>query len=498
MILRTYQTELMTHAGRSLRKHRRVLVQAPTGAGKTVVMSEMIHRLIGADKRVLVLVPRRELAYQVQGTLERFGRYFGLIMAGEERIMGDGYVASFDTLHARCIRRDHMPLPQADVVIVDEAHLALAKTRQDILDCYPHAKLIGFTATPARSDGRGLGQMFDDLVMGPSVRELVEKNALVPARYFAGARPDLDGVRVRGGDYVEADLANAVDQPRLVGDIVENWMRIAGSKKTVIFCVNRKHSRHIAAELQAIGVAAEHLDGDTPTAERAAILARVESGETQVLTNVYVASYGLDIPSLECAVMARPTKSTVLYFQTIGRVLRTHPGKTEALILDHAGCVQEHGFVDEPMPWSLAGNAREAQQAEREANREPRDIECPACRSVFRATHICPECGFQLAGGAEAVPYHEADLEELDKQKRKLNRQWSMEEKGEFFGELKSYGHRKGYKPGWAANKYRERFGVWPNSVKDYPMRTPTQDTKNWITSRNIAARKRREAEGNG
>ena len=493
MILRPYQQKLLADTGAALRQNRKVVVQAPTGSGKTVIMSEMVHRFMDRDMRVLILVPRRELAHQVAGTLERFGRYIGVIMAGEERLKGmQTYVASFDTLHARCVQRDIHPLPTADVVIVDEAHLALAKTRQDIITAYPHARIIGFTATPARSDGKGLGRMFDELVMGPSVRELVEVGALVPARYFVGERPNLDGVRVQGGDYNQRQLEERVDQPRLVGDIVENWMRIAGDKRTVIFCASIKHSRHVCRQLVAHGVTAEHLDGNTPTEERQAILDRVRSGATQVLTNVYVASYGLDIPELECAVMARPTKSVVLYFQTVGRVLRTAPGKTEALILDHAGCVEEHGMVDEPMPWTLMGNARQDQEREKRERRDPQPIECPECKHVFRATHICPECGFELAGGAEAVPYHEADLVEIDRERKRLNRKWSVEEKGHFFGELKSYGLRKGYAPGWASHKYKERFGVWPNSVKGYPMRQPSQETLNWIKSRNIAAAKAR------
>ena len=493
MILRPYQQELLAQTGQALRKHRRVVVQAPTGSGKTVVMSEMVHRFMGRNMRVLILVPRRELAFQVAGTLERFGRDIGVIMAGEERLKGmQTYVASFDTLHARCIQRDIHPLPIADVVIVDEAHLALAKTRKDIIDAYPEAWVVGFTATPARSDGKGLGRMFDDLVIGPSVRDLVASGALVPARYYVGERPNLDGVRVQAGDYNQRQLAERVDQPRLVGDIVENYLRIAGGKRAVFFCTNVKHSRHVCRELLRHGVAAEHVDGNTPTDERAEILERVRNGTTTALTNVYVASYGLDIPELEVAVMARPTKSIVLYFQTIGRVLRPSPGKLEALILDHAGCVEEHGFVDEPMPWSLIGNARQDQERERRERRDPQPIECPECKHVFRATHICPECGFKLAGGAEAVPFHEADLVEIDRDKKKLNREWPAEEKGQFFGELKAYALSKGYASGWASHKYRERFSVWPNAVKSYPSRQPSKETLNWITSRNIAAAKRR------
>ena len=497
MILRTYQSDMMKAVGHALRSgHRKVCLQAPTGAGKTAVMAAMAHRWIEAGHRVLVLVPRRELAFQVQGTLERFGRYAGLIMAGEERLAGmDAYVASFDTLHARCVQRDIHPLPKADVVLVDEAHLSLAQTRQDIIACYPEAKIIGFTATPARSDGRGLGQLYDQLVLGPSISSLTKNGYLVPLRYFTGEAPDLTNVRVQAGDYNQTELDEAVDTPRLVGDIITNWFRHAADRSTVVFCTSVKHSRHVCQMFNAHGVVAEHLDGNTPKPERDAILRRVESGQTQVLTNVYVASYGLDIPRLSCAVMARPTKSVVLWFQTVGRILRTAPGKVDALLLDHAGCVEEHGFIDEPYPWTLAGNAREQREKDRVENREPQPIECPKCKTVFRATHVCPTCGHELRGGAEAVPYYEVDLEEVDRQKRKLNRELSAQEKGEFFGELKAYAHRRGYAQGWAAHKYRERFGVWPRgTIKDHPMKTPSESTLGYIKHLQIKHAKRKQA----
>src|SRR3546814_7641235 len=144
-----------------------------------------------------------------------------------------------------------------------------------------------------------------------------------------------------------------MDTPQLVGDVVENWMRIARHRSTVVFCVNRAHSRNVRDEFLAQGIRAEHVDGETPTDERAAILARVRSGETQVLCNVFVASYGLDIPTLDCAVLARPTKNIALYMQTVGRVMRPAERKADALVIDHSGAVKENGFVDDFIPWSL-------------------------------------------------------------------------------------------------------------------------------------------------
>lgn len=494
MILHDDQRQLVARIGQSLRAgHRRVCVQAPTGSGKTVLMAHLAHLLIDKGARVLVLVPRRELAFQMVATLERFGKYAGLIMSGEERLEAmDMYVASMDTLHARCMQRDIMPLPKAEWVFADEVHLALARTRKDIIDAYPNARIIGWTATPSRSDGKGLGRMFDDLIIGPSIRELTDLGRLVPLRYYAGSMPNLEDVKIVGGDYHQGQLEDRVDKPRLIGDIIDNWMRLASDRQTVIFCTSIKHSRHVASELVRRGVTAEHLDGNTPAGERAEILERVSDGRTQVLTNVYVASYGLDIPSLSCAVMARPTKSLVLYFQTVGRVLRTCKGKTDALLLDHAGCVSEHGFIDDPVPWTLDGNAKADQDKERRERKEPKDIQCPDCGTIWRASPVCPECGHKLAGGMQAVPYYDIDLEEVARDKKRANREATPEEKALFFAELKGWVAAHGKAPGYAHHLYRRRYGVWPNRFSHVDPAAPTQATANYVKHLQIRAAKSR------
>jgi superfamily II DNA or RNA helicase len=482
------QDQLVASVGQALRKHQRVCVQAPTGSGKTVVASWIVDKFLSVGRQPLILVPRRELAYQFQGALEGFGRYFSLIMAGEEPSLGiDGNIATFDTLHARAVQRDLIRLPPADVIIVDEAHLALARTRKDIIEAYPDAMHIGLTATPARSDGKGLSKLYDDLVLGPSIRSLIDAGRLVEPRYFTGPRPELGEVPIRAGDYVIRDLAKVTDTKVLVGGIVQNWLLHAEGRSTVVFCTTRKHARHVADEFERAGVSTDYLDGKTPHLERKSIIERVRSGATTVLVNVAVATYGIDIPELSCAVMARPTKSLVLYFQTIGRVLRTAPGKSDCLILDHSGCVAEHGMIDSPVAWSLDGNMKEATERERGERKEPKPIECPACKSVFKATHICPNCGHVLAGGREAVPYHDVELSE-GKPKT-----YTMDEKREWYAQLVLYGRRKNYREGWAAHKYKEKFGVWPRLGELPPARDISQKVRNWIMSRAIAHARRKD-----
>lgn len=497
MILRPYQSKAIDGLRTSLATgHRRPVLCLPTGGGKTVIAGSIVKSASDKRKRVLFLAPRRELIYQASAAFEKFGIRHGVIMAGEPvNCMQSVQVASFDTLNARAMRRARMNLPAADLVVVDEAHLSIAPSRLKLLNAYPDAAVIGLTATPARGDGRGLGEYYDDLVEAASMAELVKEGHLVPARYYAPSKPDLAGLKIARGDYVANALGERMDRPELVGDILHNWQRLAWDKQTVIFCCTRKHARHVHEEFNRAGYRAEYLDGETPTDERRQILGRMQRRESQVLVNVFVATFGLDIPSLECAVLARPTRSVVLYLQTVGRVLRTCEGKTEAIVIDHSGAVEDHGFVTDPQPWSLESDSTIRERRDEQKANKPKEITCGDCGTVFKARRDCPNCGSQIVPPSAPVPVHNADLQEVKPET--LNRQASWDEKTRFMGELKTYCAAHGIKPGWAAHKYRERFGVWPNDprVKNAePVSVIRMETRGWITSRMIAYSKRKAA----
>ncbi len=312
-------------------------------SGKTTIAGEMIRSAAARDKRILFLAHRKELISQCSRRLADMGVDHGIIRANDSRRRPwlRVHVCSVPTL----IRRN--PLPPADLIFIDEAHRARGASYEQILKQYPQAVCIGLTATPARSDGRGMGRLFSSMVECPSLGELTEMGHLVPTRVFAPARPDLTGVHTTAGDYKKDELARAVDKPKLVGDVVSHWMKYARERLTVVFAVSIAHSRHLRDEFLQARIAAEHLDGETPERERDAILERLSSGRTQVLCNVGVLTEGWDCPATSCAILARPTQSVGLYLQMAGRILRPHPGKLDALILDHAGCTLQHGFIDE-------------------------------------------------------------------------------------------------------------------------------------------------------
>lgn len=497
MKLRDYQTTAISSIRSTIgRGNKKPILVSPTGSGKTAMGTEIVRLAIAKGSRVLFLAPRRELVYQASKTFSAAGINHGIIMAGEP--MNDWLpvqIASFDTLHARGVRGDKINMPKADIVIVDEAHLSVAKTRKDIIEHYADKIIIGMTATPARGDGRGLGEIYNDLVLSSSVRDLTAAGYLVPVRYFAPSKPDLDGLKLnKDGDYLEKGLAGRVDKAELIGDVVHNWQRIAKDRQTVVFAVNCAHSRHLRDEFRRQGYRAEHLDGETDLDERREILERVADGTTQILCNVFVATFGLDIPSLSCAVLARPTRNITLYLQTAGRVLRPCEGKTDAIIIDHAGAVSENGFVDDIQPWSLDDNKlKERKKKQQEENKTPKDITCDRCKTVFAGQRYCPNCQQEIIGKAQDIPTHQADLQEVKREKSKANREATKEEKQQFYSELLGYCQGSGKNPGMAAHTYRSRFGVWPNAMKKTSAK-PTLETLNYVKSSLSANAKRRAA----
>lgn len=491
----SHQDRAIADVRRSMaRGHRRVLLQSCTGSGKTRIAARIAAMADAKGSRVVVLAPRRELVYQLSRTFHQQGVTTGTLMAGEHfsRIQRH-YVCSFDTVHSRAIQRETIELPPADLVVVDEAHLAVTDGRTEILSRYPDARHLLLSATPVLANGRGMNEIADDLVLGVSMSELIDKGVLVPLRYFAPSEPDLAALKLnKDGDYQEKGLAKAMDKPGLVGDIVDNWKRIAEGTSTVVFCVNRAHSEHMAKAFNEAGIPAEHVDAYTPQEQRKDIFRRVELGITKVLCNVFVASYGLDIPILQTAVLARPTKNIALYLQMVGRIMRAYPGKIEGLVIDHAGCVAENGFAEDPHPWSLDPRTKikDRMQAARDEAEAPKEIRCAKCGYVFRSARKCPKCGFEMVKPTDPIPVHKADLQEVKRSEEsaaeRRNRTTPAEQKRRVYGELLHYCREKGKKEGWAANTYRDMFGVWPNAHKGAPPVKPSPDTLRYIRAKNI------------
>lgn len=471
------------------------LLTLPTGSGKTVIAAELIRRELDAGGTALFLAPRRELIFQASKKLSAVGVSHGVVLAGADHLR-NGYaraqVASIDTLRARMVRKKRLVLLDFSLVIMDEAHLSITKCRKELLDLWPKARRIGLTATPTRKDGRALGMLYDALVEPTSTAQLTEHGYLAPARYFSLSEPDLRRVGIIAGDYNAKDLDAATNCPELVGDVVQTWLGRAADRRTVVFCCSISHSAAMTESFLRAGVAAEHVDANTPPHDREATFKRFSDGDTQVLTNCLLASYGFDLPVLSCVVLARPTKSLMLYLQMIGRGLRIAPGKTDCLILDHSGCVHEHGFAHDDRRWTLEGDYALVDRPKSSGKARGGDaelVDCPECAAIFSGTRTCPECGFYLKPRGQEIETLDGELIEIGAQMEPDDKERLV-----FLCELRGYAIEKGYKPGWAGHTFRERFNDWPpREWSREPVAIPSLKTRRWIKSRKIRWLKARE-----
>jgi DNA repair protein RadD len=446
--------------------------------------------------RVLVLAHTREIIKQSSAKLFAHGIEHGIIQAGymtkpDEPVQ----IASVQTLWTRAMRTKRMDLPPADLLIIDEAHHFPANIYRRIIDAYPQATLIGLTATPCRGDGRGLGGIFDVIIECPQVAELIEQKYLVRTRVFAPIDPDLKGVETRVGDYVESQLAERMDRVNLVGDFVSHWHRYGEMRKTVCFAVNVQHSLHIRDEFIKSGVRAAHVDGSMPKPERDAVLARLASGDVDIITNCMVLTEGWDMPEVSCCILARPTRKMGLYRQMVGRVLRPAPGKVNAIVLDHSGAVFRHGFVEDRVDWTLDPDKRATSPTH--ARRQDRGycqrmIECSQCGSIRIAGEVCQHCGFLPQRPPKAIVFADGDLALVDRQRRTAPKISDPSERMQWHGMLTAIAIERGYKGGWISHKFREKFGTWPVTRSAQPMQ-PTPDVLAWVRSRNIAYAKAKE-----
>lgn len=481
MIATASRQQLRDYQGRAVERaidvlDRRPILVSPTGSGKTTMATQIVE-LLGVP--TLWLAHRKELIDQAAARLAAHGMDVGIVMAGYERDPdAQVQVASIQTL----ARRDK---PAAGLIVVDECHHAAADSYQDILAHYADASLLGLTATPFRLDGRGLGDLFGELVVAAWPDELCAAGVLHKPRVWASKAPDLRGVRVVAGDYSIGALAKRTNTAELNADIVETWKQRAAGRRTVAFAVDIEHSQAITEAFQQAGVAAEHLDGGTPRAERHAILSRLARGETLVVSNCMVLTEGWDLPALGCAVVARPTASLNLHIQMIGRVMRACEGKDGAIVLDHAGNHHVHGLVTRRLNYTLTD--------ETVGSSEPLGLRrCGNCGLLFETgERRCPECGWEPQaeeGGQRHRPaiHGEGELAEFDDS--------TFEYRREVWVQIEAQRLAAGYKPGWSYYRFSDRFGVAPivaaGELVDPASATPEQKAEVYREFLRIAAAK--------
>lgn len=394
--LRPYQVELINNLYRKLNEgHTKIAIIAGTGAGKTVISGQICAHAESAGKRLMFLVHLDVLVGQTYDKMKSFGLQCGFIKAGwDENREAPIQIASVQTMAQRKWWRTW----PADVVFYDEAHTTLfSRVGKSVLNkTHPHAVHLAMTATPERLGKDQLGEHLDTLVASPVPSELQAMGFLAPMKYFSmppDGVADLHAVKTVRGDYDEAGLKHACDRPELVAKIVTEWQRLTPGKRTIAFCVDIDHARHVAAAFRQVGIPTDTVEGSTPIKERQRMYAALRNEQILVLTSCNVISIGFDEPSVEVGLLLRPTQSSALHFQQIGRVMRISPqtGKAFGIILDQAGNLERLGFpedIDEyRLPMRKEGSG---------SGTPPAMKACPQCgRIVYAFFAKCPDCNHQ-------------------------------------------------------------------------------------------------------
>lgn len=456
--LRPYQEQIIEEVRQSMSQGcRSLLVTSPTGSGKTALTAEMVRRSLAKspDNVVWFIVHRRELIKQSAAAFTLAKVRHGICAA---EFMPEAslpvQICSIGTLKNR-----HRNMRRPKLIIWDECHHVGAKSWGQIFKDHPQAFHVGLTATPERLDGKGLGAWFNKLIRGPNVQDLIAAGYLAPYRLYAPPSVSMAGVHTRMGDFVKSEIGELFDKPTITGSAIAHYRQHAMGKRAVVFAVSVQHSKHIVDEFNAAGIRAEHVDGETDSRERDMAIELFRQGRIKVLSNVELFGEGFDLPAMECVILLRPTQSLGLHLQQVGRVLRTAPGKTEAIILDHAGNTERHGLPCETREWTLE---------DRIINRKGESESGPSvkvCASCFRAQWLgkpsCMFCGHVFELKPRSVKEVEGELIEIDPAKARAARTEARREQGRALteAELIEIGKQRGFKrPAlWARHVIRAR-----------------------------------------
>ena len=445
MDLRPYQQQLITDIRLQYQLgHKSVLAVLPTGGGKTVCFSYIAEQAAIKGNRVCILVHRAELLDQASRSLTAMGVRHGRIAAGKSMDLSHAVqVASVQTL----ARRLHLlPREFFQLLVVDEAHHTTAGTWAKVIEHFHAAKLLGVTATPIRSDGRGLGQHYQAMVQGPTAQQLTEQGFLAAAKVLAPPGFDSTGLRKRMGDFDAKEAEQRVGT--IMGDCLGHYRKHLPGQTAIAFCCSVAHAEAVASLFQCNGIPAASIDGSMDTTQRQQLLSDLGTGSLKVLTSCALIGEGVDVPSVGGCILLRPTASVALHLQMIGRCLRPQPGK-RAVVLDHVGNTLRLGHHLEERDWTLDGAAK------RDREQAPSVKVCPTCFSTSIGTaQVCRECGHVFA------PQERRELQQVDGELVEMAARQRKREQGsaQSLDDLRQLAQQRGYKRGWAERVYQARL----------------------------------------
>ena len=437
--LRDYQEQLVRDVSTAWREgFRAPCIVLGCGGGKSCIVAEIARRTTWGGKRVLFLVHRQELVEQIALTFVRWGvdmHYCDIMMV-------------------QTATRRIKKLKKPSLIITDENHHSPARSYTNIYEAFSDVYRVGVTATPIRLNGDGLCDTNDKLIIGPETKWLIENNFLASYDYYAPKVADLTGLHVKMGEYVTTDIEKAMIKKAVFGDVIKYYKQLADGKKAVCYCSSIKHSEAQAEAFCAAGIPAAHIDGETPKAERSAIINAFRSGEIKILCNVDLISEGFDVPDCECAILLRPTQSLTLYIQQAMRCMRYKPGK-RAVIIDHVGNYARFGMPDDHREWTL--EKRDKTKHKQQQN-EVKVTTCPDCFYTFippaTGRPVCPRCGYMFAKKERELEVDEsAELTKIEGFRLHYD-DWHD---CQTYSDLIDYAKRHNYKPGWAYYKAKQR-----------------------------------------
>lgn len=441
MNLRPYQQQLITDIRLQYQLGRKsVLAVLPTGGGKTICFSYIAQAASIKGNRVLVLVHRQELLDQASRAMPV---PHGIIAANRGMDLSHAVqVASVQTV----ARRLHLlPRDFFQLLVVDEAHHTSAGTWAKVIHHFHAAKLLGVTATPIRSDGRGLGEHYQSMVQGPTAAELTDAGFLAPARVLAPPGFDSAGLRKRMGDFDTTEAEQRVGT--IMGDCIGHYRKHLPGQTAIAFCCSVAHAEAVAALFQSNGIAAASIDGSMDASTRRQLLSDLGAGNLKVLTSCALIGEGVDVPSVGGCIMLRPTASVALHLQMIGRCLRPQPGK-RAVILDHVGNTLRLGHHLEPRDWTLDGIPK------RDREQAPSVKVCPKCFATSAsAAQVCGDCGHVFRSEMRELRQVDGELVEMAAHERKREQSSATD-----LESLRELAQQRGYKRGWAERVYQARL----------------------------------------
>lgn len=397
--LRDYQLDCLEKIKQSiLNGNKSIVVQSPPRTGKTVIMSEIARRATAKGNRVMFIIHRQEVLDQAKATFEANNVDMELASFG----MVQTYTRRLNTLE------------EPSIIFVDEAHHALANSYQRILNAFPHALKLLFTATPTRLGHDQLDKVATDLVLGKSVKELIGQGFLAPFDYYSINDIDLKKLKKKStGGYTNASMDEAISAT-VFGSVTEHYQRLAQGKQAVVYCHSVKSAKNIADEFRKLGISAAEIDGATDKKERERLISQFRNQEITILTNVELFTEGLDLPNVDCVIMVRPTDSLSLYLQFAMRCLNPRDGK-KAIIIDHVANYMQHGLPSDDRDWkALMVSTTKRKRADDD---RLNIIQCEHCLKVFEREEVtgneCPNCGMPLRKKLSEPVTTQAELKKI-------------------------------------------------------------------------------------